>query len=105
MANAVGKGLCIRDVEWPEDMGEDLAAILRDEIIDACSTFPDHTGIGWDRMHPKCIVRLSPALVDMLANIFMMCEKEGDWPRAIALVIIALLPKMDGGFRPISIMP
>ena len=105
MAAAVRKGVSIKDVKWPEDMGEDLATIVRNEISDACSTFPDHAGLGWDRMHPKCILRLSPALIDMPDAVFMMCEDEGDWPRAVALVIIALLPKTDGGFRPIGLMP
>ena len=45
-------------MKWPLDMGNELSAILRDELIDACNTFPDYTGLGWDCMHPKCIARL-----------------------------------------------
>ena len=41
----------------------------------------------------------------MLIKVMLLCEAEGDWPRAIALVIIALLPKTDGGFRPIGLIP
>ena len=92
-------------MQWPQDMGDQLTSILRDDLIDACNTFPDHTGLGWDRMHPKCITRLSHELLDMLITVLLMCEDDGDWPRAIALVIIALLPKTDGGFRPTGLVP
>ena len=35
----------------------------------------------------------------------LLCEEDGEWPEAVALVIIALLPRTDGGFRPIGLMP
>ena len=35
----------------------------------------------------------------------MRCEAEGQWPAAIEMVIICLLPKPDGGFRPIGLLP
>jgi hypothetical protein len=30
---------------------------------------------------------------------------EGNWPLAVRLVVIVLLPKLDGGFRPIGLLP
>jgi hypothetical protein len=56
-------------------------------------------------LHPKSIERLSNETVDILVELMMRCEEEGEWPEAVALVIIALLPKTDGGFRPIGLMP
>jgi hypothetical protein len=41
----------------------------------------------------------------MLINILLACEEEGMWPDAIELVLIALLPKPDGGFGPIGLLP
>ena len=84
---------------WPDDMGVDLPTIMCDELIDVCGTFPDHPGLGWGRMHPKCIMRLSPALIDILVAVFMMCEQEGDRPRAVALVI-SYCPKQMAGSDP-----
>ena len=43
--------------------------------------------------------------VDLLVRVMLKCEEDGEWPEAIALVIIALLPKTDGGYRPIGLMP
>ena len=53
-----------RDVlQWPEDMGEELPALLAEEIREAACTFPDETGLGWDRWHPKVVCGLSPELL------------------------------------------
>ena len=38
-----------------------------------------------------------------MACIFRACEKRGDWPRGIFAVLIVLLPKPDGGRRPIGL--
>ena len=56
-------------------------------------------------MHPKAVTRLSRQLVEMLVQIRMDCEKIVEWPEAIELVLIALLPKNDGGNRPIGLIP
>ena len=56
-------------------------------------------------MHPRVVTRLSKPLVMLLINLLIQCELEGKWPRAVALVLIALLPKTDGGFRPIGLLP
>ena len=56
-------------------------------------------------MHPKAIGRLANETVDLLVRVLLICEEEGEWPEAVALTIIALLPKTDGGFRPIGLIP
>ena len=58
-------------VKWPADMGEELPRILREELIEAAKTFPKHTGLGWDRLHPKSIERLSDETVDVLGKLMM----------------------------------
>ena len=35
----------------------------------------------------------------------MLCESAGRWPSAVQMVIIVLLAKADGGFRPIGLIP
>ena len=42
--------------------------------IDACSTFADDTGLGWDRFHPKAIRRLADYLSDLLILVLTRCE-------------------------------
>ena len=41
-----GDGLSIDEVQWPEDMGEELPGIIAESICEAASTFPDETGLG-----------------------------------------------------------
>ena len=41
----------------------------------------------------------------LLVAILMECERTGVWPARVALVLIALLPKNDGGYRPIGLLP
>ena len=80
-----GKGLADEPLVWPADMGEDLPRILREELIEAARTFPNHTGLGWDRLHPKSIERMSNGTVDLLVKTLLKCEEDGEWPEAVAL--------------------
>ena len=100
-----GAGTHGEQLQWPDDMGEDLPQIVAEELLDACRTFPTETGLGWDRWHPRVIERLSHSTLLLLVAILMECEKTGEWPAGIAVVLIALLPKPDGGFRPIGLLP
>ena len=36
---------------------------------------------------------------------YLKCEREGKWPAAVGVVVVVLLPKPDGGFRPIGLLP
>ena len=103
--NQWGFGLNIPPPVWPEEMGEALPELLKEELLDSALTFSNHTGLGWDRLHPKCISRLSDSLLMLLMTILRLCEDDGGWPAMVALVIIALLPKAEGGFRPIGLVP
>ena len=100
-----GCDLDIEEPKWPADMGEGMAELLHDEVLYACKSFPNHTGLGWDRWHPKVVTRLSKPLVQLLVLILMECEREGIWPEGVALVLIALLPKGEGEYRPIGLLP
>ena len=100
-----GKGMVMRPVVWPTDLGDELPEILYEQLVVAGETFPVETGLGWDRLHPRVISRLSKPLVLMLISLIIRCEREGRWPVEVALVLIALLPKSDGGFRPIGLLP
>ena len=80
-------------------------AIGVEAICQAALTFPVGTGLGWDGIHPRAICRLSNPTLEWLAEVLHHCETTGEWPEAIDVVIIALLPKSDGGLRPIGLMP
>ncbi len=71
----------------------------------AASTFPAATGLGWDKLHPRAILRCSAEAVMALVRILIVAEMLGKWPGAVGCVVICLLPKPDGGWRPISLLP
>ena len=35
----------------------------------------------------------------------MQCERTGDWPAAVGMIIIVMIPKNDGDYRPIGLLP
>ena len=100
-----GAGTKCEELKWPEDMGDELSELVAEELKEACRTFPKDTGLGWDQWHPRVIERLSDHTLNMLVVILLECERTGVWPSGAALVLIALLPKADGGFRPIGLLP
>lgn len=50
-------------------------------------------------------MRLPDAVLQAVIQLLRRCETEGRWPMMVRLVIIVLLPKPDGGFRPIGLLP
>eukprot|EP00969_Alexandrium_andersonii_P080223 3535368-Alexandrium_andersonii.AAC.1 len=71
----------------------------------AALTFPAGTGLGWDKCHPRAILRCSEAALLALIRLLVCCERLGAWPQSIGCIIIVLLPKPDGGRRPIGLLP
>lgn len=69
----------------------------------AATSFPAHTGLGADNIAPRAVARLSDRLLEWLIMIFHAAERLGTWPAALRLVVIVLLPKPDGGRRPIGL--
>ena len=90
---------------WPDALGEPLPQLCIDAAVRECLKFPSATGLGWDRLHPRALARCSRAALAALLRIFMLAEVLGRWPETIGVIIIALLPKPDGGRRPIGLFP
>jgi len=71
----------------------------------AALTFPVGTGKGSDNVAPRAFARLSVSLLTALCVILMAAELDGRWPSIVDFVLIVLLPKTDGGRRPIGLFP
>ena len=71
----------------------------------ATRTFPPGTGIGADGIAPRAIGRLSDEVLLDLCVLYAAIELCGSWPDLVNLVLIVLLPKPDGGLRPIGLFP
>ncbi len=101
---AVGQGL--PKPQWPDDVGgvvmerptvHQLRAALR--------SFPTGTALAWDALHPRALLRLGDARLEELIDLMIKAEADGEWPEEIGTVSIVLLPKPDGGWRPIGLFP
>jgi len=71
----------------------------------SAASFPVGTGVGAENIAPRAILRLSDELVKALCAILMATELLGQWPAVISMVLVVLLPKTDGGRRPIGLFP
>ena len=71
----------------------------------ACRSFPADTGLGADALQPRALLRLSDAAIRALCVLLMAAELHGRWPALVRMVMIILLPKPDGGRRPIGLLP
>ena len=90
---------------WPAKMGSSLPAAAVGQLREACFTFAPEVGLGWDKTHPRALARCSDEVLDALIKLFVLCETLGIWPKAIGVIIVVLIPKADGGRRPIGLFP
>ena len=72
---------------------------------EAALRFPADTGVGADNVAARALASLPSRMLDELAALLNQCEDQGGWPERWQLVLIVLLPKPDGGKRPIGLFP
>ena len=56
-------------------------------------------------MHPRAIARCSDLVVSYILTLFALAELSGAWQSTIGVILIVLIPKSDGGRRPIGLFP
>jgi len=64
-------------------------------LREAALTFTANTGLGWDKLHPRAVLRCPDAAVIVLACILVAAEAAGCWPESVGVTLICLLPKPD----------
>ena len=79
--------------------------MLEDALIQAGLTFPRGLGLGWDGIHPRMLSRVSDFLLRWIACIMVLSERSGNWDPAVGITVIVLLPKGDGTYRPVGLIP
>ena len=67
--------------------------------------FATHTGRGCEDVHPRWFGWLSVPLLQLVADLIEALEFLGLWPQQIAQILVAQIPKSDGGRRPIGLLP
>ena len=68
-------------------------------------TFPRKVGLGWDKLHPRALLRCTDEALLALLRFLMLVEIVGAWPDVIGIILICLIPKPEGGRRPIGLLP
>ena len=93
------------DPAWPDDLGAIPPMIIVQALLAAALTFPKETGLGWDRLHPRALCRLSHGTLLWICAVLHNAERTGRWPEAAEVVLIALLRKAEIGYRAIGLLP
>ncbi len=92
-------------VAWPADLGVQPQRPSVAHLRAALRSFPQATGLAWDNWHPRSLLRLSDERLDQFLDLLMEAEARGCWPPELGFVSVVLLPKPEGGFRPIGLFP
>ena len=67
-------------------------------------TFRETTGIGSDDFHPRWFGWLPTELLDNFAKLLNNAERHGVWPEQLYSILVCLIPKAEGGVRPIGLL-
>jgi hypothetical protein len=86
-------------------MSQALPEVSIQKLRGACFTFPSSVGLGWDKLHPRAIARCSDFVLSMLITLCLLAEASGSWYGSVGIVMVVLIPKSDGGRRPIGLLP
>ena len=70
----------------------------------ACQSFPTDTGLSADAWKPRAVLRLSDEAIRALCHLLIAVELHGAWPDIVRTITVVLLPKADGGRRPIGLL-
>ena len=93
------------DILWPTDLHlTDFDAPLDPDAVRSTSRcFSIVTSFGTDVIHPRQIGLLSNSLLWFMIDIFIHMIRRGLTAAAVNLILVKLIPKADGGERPIGL--
>ena len=91
-------------ISWPTDMGEVEVPTVQ-QLRAVAHTFPARAALGCDVVHPRHFAMLSDELLGAMITLWAAMLALGRVPSVLAMMLIALIPKADGGLRPIGLFP
>ena len=74
-----GAGMQLPEVSWPVDLGPAPPPLSMTALRDALIAFPAGTGLGWDDLHPRALLRLPNDTLEALLRLLLACESQGRW--------------------------
>ena len=76
-----------------------------DDLCDVCGSFSAHTATGSDKLHPALQLKhVCDDALRAIAMILTLAATIGYCPAAFATIVMVLLPKATGGWRPIGVL-
>ena len=72
----MGVALEVDDVQWPDE-GMVPPEFTEHMLLKAAVSFPDHTGLSWDSVHPRVLTRVSKPLLKWIVVVLVQCEIAG----------------------------
>ena len=82
----------------------ELPPITTSMLREVAKSYKEFTGRGSEGIHPRWIGWLSDPLLELIADLLMMLEAGGYWPEQLEALVV-LIPKADGGRRPVGLLP
>ena len=79
-----------------------LRKLTPTEIRAVSYTFPVRTSQQVDGFHPRHFAYLTDEALRYISELFYLWEKFWIWPTALSFMVVTLLPRPDGGWRPIA---
>ena len=74
------------------------------DIRKVARSFKERTGIGIDGIAPNQLDWMSDVLLERTIELLEAIEEKGAWPGAVATALMHLIPKAQGGRRPIALV-
>eukprot|EP00973_Karenia_brevis_P043895 6078416-Karenia_brevis.AAC.1 len=66
----------------------DLPPLHAEAAVQAAHTFRTGVGLGWDKLHPRAVVRCSQEIIVQLVRVLVLAEVLGCWTKAFGITII-----------------
>ena len=88
-----------------EDGGDERGKKIQvRDVRRAVRSFKERTAVGIDGIAPRQLDWLSDTLLRRVIEFLEVVEEKGRWPGNVALGLMHLIPKPQGGRRPIAII-
>ena len=91
-------------LDWPDET-EPLRPMTLKLFKAAIFSFAKSKSLGWDGVHTRDLLELPDEILHWWIPLLLKCERSGIRSVQVGIVVVVLLPKPDGGFRPIGLPP
>ena len=78
-----------KPLPWPDlSLQSPLPALTAQVARKAAHTFPNGTGLGWDKLLPKAVCRCHDKALEALVRLLILIETVGSWPQVVGATLI-----------------